>query len=119
MNALYPIYKSQSIEQQSLTPPKTPPAAEFHGQFFHPWPEPETAAEDFSPQHRNFDGLEETQDATGDGFNVPHQEVLLLHGPKQRYAHTREQPLPKLENDREMLVAVHAVGLNPIDWKAP
>ena len=47
------------------------------------------------------------------------QEVLLLHGPKQRYAHTKKHPIRSLKDDREMLVKVEVVGLNPIDWKAP
>ncbi len=45
--------------------------------------------------------------------------MLLLHGPKQRYTHTKNHPVPSLKNDREMLVEVEVVGLNPIDWKAP
>lgn len=52
-------------------------------------------------------------------FNLTHQEVLLLHAPKQRYEHTKQQPIPELKTDREMLVEVEVVGLNPIDWKAP
>ena len=52
-------------------------------------------------------------------FNLTHQEVLFLHAPKQRYEHTKQQPIPDLKTDREMLVEVQVVGLNPIDWKAP
>ena len=52
-------------------------------------------------------------------FDVAHQEVLWLHAPKQRYALAKEQPIPNLDDDHEMLVAVEAIGLNPIDWKAP
>jgi hypothetical protein len=52
-------------------------------------------------------------------FDVAHQEILWLHAPKQRYAHAKEQPIPTLDHDHEMLVAVEAIGLNPIDWKAP
>lgn len=48
-----------------------------------------------------------------------HQAALLLHAPKQRYTHVEKHDVPEIRHDREMLVKVHAVGLNPIDWKAP
>lgn len=48
-----------------------------------------------------------------------HQNALLLHGPKQRYQLADKHQIPALENNREMLVKVQAIGLNPIDWKAP
>jgi hypothetical protein len=48
-----------------------------------------------------------------------HQDVLLLHAPKQPYALTRKQSIPEVKDDREMLVKIQAIGLNPIDWKAP
>jgi hypothetical protein len=118
MNAPHLIYKSQSIEE-SLTPPKTPPTSELSSEFVHSWPEPETVPEVIPQKNQSKYTFEEIQLPAGDDFIVLHQEVLLLHGPKQKYAYTTEQPVPKLENDREMLVAVHAVGLNPIDWKAP
>lgn len=47
------------------------------------------------------------------------QEVLLLHGPKQRYIHTKDYEIPASNTETEMLVKVQAIGLNPIDWKAP
>lgn len=118
MNALCQIYKSQSIEE-SLTPPKTPPTLDLDSKPVHPWPEPETAPEGIFRENQSEYAFEETQDSADNDFNITHQEILLLHGPKQRYVHTREQPIPRLEDDREMLVAVQAVGLNPIDWKAP
>lgn len=48
-----------------------------------------------------------------------HQEVLLLHGPKQRYVHTKDYEIPVPKDEKEMLVKIQAIGLNPIDWKAP
>ncbi|KFY46219.1 hypothetical protein V494_00541 [Pseudogymnoascus sp. VKM F-4513 (FW-928)] len=51
-------------------------------------------------------------------FQVTHQEVLLLHGVKQRYTHTTKYEIPQIKNDGEMLVKVSVIGLNPIDWKA-
>jgi hypothetical protein len=47
------------------------------------------------------------------------QNVLLLHGPKQDYVLAKEEPVPHTQNEREVLLKVRAVGLNPIDWKAP
>lgn len=106
------VYRSQSIEL-SLTPPETPP----HHKPIHPWPEPETIPEEaFRSKRRKLDVEEKAEVAI---FDITHQDVLLLHGVKQKYVHTKQQPIPRLENDREMLVAVEVVGLNPIDWKAP
>lgn len=47
------------------------------------------------------------------------QNVLLLLGPRQPYQLTADYPVPKLEGDSEVLVKTCAIGLNPIDWKAP
>lgn len=119
MNAPPLLYKSQSLEDTflTLTPPKTP---EIDSKPIHSWPEPETVPEELLQQYLSGFETGETRPLTIDNtFNIKLQDVLLLHGAKQRYMHTREQPVPNLENDREMLVAVHAIGLNPIDWKAP
>ncbi|TVY34216.1 Trans-enoyl reductase, partial [Lachnellula subtilissima] len=108
---------SQSLEL--LTPPKTPPA-DSQVRLFHNWPEPETEPDEvhFEIPWSNY--IESADDADeADDFHVPHQNVLLLHGPKQKYQHTKKHPIPRLENDREMLVEVEVIGLNPIDWKAP
>lgn len=112
------LYRSQSLEQ-SLTPPETPPGQESQAKLIHNWPEPDVAIEETPVAKRrrvdrSRDVLVEIKE-----FDVAEQDVLLLHGPKQRYAHTKKHPVPKVENDREMLVAVDVVGLNPIDWKAP
>ena len=88
---------------------------------FSTWPEPETFPEeeyldisvDFS-QALNFP-IKEIEEAEPDETG---QDVLILHAVKQRYVHTRI-PMPQLEDEREMLVEVQAIGLNPIDWKAP
>lgn len=109
------LYRSQSLEQ-SLTPPKTPPHSKRNLKTIHPWPEPE---EEIIPAKRRKIKHDEKQEIEEDDFKTVHQEVLLLHGPKQRYKHETKQPIPSLKNDREMLIAVEVVGLNPIDWKAP
>lgn len=110
------VYISQSLDL--LTPPKTPPTGDIEGRPIHNWPEPETEREEIEFETPWSANAEETPEDVDD-FHVPHQDVLLLHGPRQKYKHTKRQPIPKLENDREMLVEVQVVGLNPIDWKAP
>lgn len=47
------------------------------------------------------------------------QRVLLLRGPKQPYVEVFDHPTPTLDGNRELLVRNIAIGLNPIDWKAP
>jgi hypothetical protein len=47
------------------------------------------------------------------------QSALLLHATKQPYSVKECYEIPALKNDSELLVSVEAVGLNPIDWKAP
>ncbi len=47
------------------------------------------------------------------------QTVLLLLQAKQPYQLTEEYAVPVLEGEHDMLVRTHAIGLNPIDWKAP
>lgn len=47
------------------------------------------------------------------------QDVLLLHEPKTDYQLTRDYPVPTLQRGDEVLVKTKAIGLNPIDWKAP
>jgi hypothetical protein len=104
------MYKSQSIED-SLTPPLTP---KWETEVLvHNWPEPEYVPEETVPAKQYKNGLIESW------RNDEIQEVLLLHGPNQRYAYTKAHPRPSLNNEREMLVAVEVIGLNPIDWKAP
>lgn len=111
------IYKSQSIEE-SLTPPETPPFENGQTKPVHAWPEPDNSPEELTRKRRKTVAQEENATEVDD-FNVPHQEVLLLHAAKERYVHTEEQPIPDLTGDREMLIAVEVIGLNPIDWKAP
>lgn len=104
------MYKSHLITD-SLTPPQTPPWE--REVLVHNWPEPEFVPEETVPARQYKNGrIENWEEVDG-------QEVLLLHGPKQKYAHTKKHPIPSLKNDREMLVEVEVVGLNPIDWKAP
>jgi NADPH:quinone reductase-like Zn-dependent oxidoreductase len=47
----------------------------------------------------------------------PQQDVLLLHGPRQKYSLEKAKEIPELRGDDEVLVQVLAIGLNPVDWK--
>ncbi|KAI4949278.1 hypothetical protein J4E91_005016 [Alternaria rosae] len=47
------------------------------------------------------------------------QSALKLHAIRQPYEVSDEHPLPSIQHDSELLVKVQAIGLNPIDWKAP
>ncbi|KAL2130796.1 hypothetical protein VTI74DRAFT_5939 [Chaetomium olivicolor] len=47
------------------------------------------------------------------------QTVLLLLAAKQPYQLTENYAVPQLEGECEVLVRTQAIGLNPIDWKAP
>lgn len=48
----------------------------------------------------------------------PSQTILLLHGKGQSYSLTHDYSVPVPKED-EILIRVDAIGLNPIDWKAP
>lgn len=47
------------------------------------------------------------------------QRALLLHAARQPYQLTEEYAVPELQGEHEVLVKTQAIGLNPIDWKAP
>jgi hypothetical protein len=104
------MYRSHVMED-SLTPPQTPPWE--REVLVHNWPEPDFVPEETVPARQYKNGRIESWE------EVDVQEVLLLHGPKERYAHVKKHPIPTVKNDREMLVKVEVIGLNPIDWKAP
>jgi hypothetical protein len=47
----------------------------------------------------------------------PQQDLLLLHGPRQKYTLEKAKEIPELRGDDEILVQTLAIGLNPVDWK--
>lgn len=58
--------------------------------------------------------------STADEFlklSKPQQDVLLLHGPRQKYTLEPATDIPELHDERELLVQVLAIALNPVDWK--
>ncbi|KAF7191151.1 FMNH(2)-dependent dimethylsulfone monooxygenase [Pseudocercospora fuligena] len=50
-------------------------------------------------------------------LDAPQQDLLLLHGPRQKYKLEKSKEIPDLKGDREILIQVLAIGLNPVDWK--
>lgn len=52
-------------------------------------------------------------------LDEPQQDLLLLHGPRQKYTLERAKDIPELRRDDEILVQTLAIGLNPVDWKGP
>lgn len=50
----------------------------------------------------------------------PHQQhALLLHAVRQSYDLATSHATPGIKLENELLIKVEAIGLNPIDWKAP
>ncbi|KAL4968009.1 zinc-binding alcohol dehydrogenase family protein [Aspergillus stella-maris] len=47
------------------------------------------------------------------------QQALLLKAVKEEYTLIKDHAVPKLLHPDEILIRVAAVGLNPVDWKAP
>jgi NADPH:quinone reductase-like Zn-dependent oxidoreductase len=69
--------------------------------------------EEAEPRHSDFQHSEEST-------QVPEtQSALLLHTIRQPYEVKEDYPTPTVLRDDELLVKITAVGLNPIDWKAP
>ncbi|XP_014558476.1 hypothetical protein COCVIDRAFT_94621 [Bipolaris victoriae FI3] len=47
------------------------------------------------------------------------QHALLLHAARQPYDLSTSHATPTIKLGNELLIRVEAIGLNPIDWKAP
>lgn len=65
-----------------------------------------------TPREDNYDNDDEFL-----RLDKPQQDILLLHGPRQKYQLERSMELPELKHPDEILVQVLAIGLNPVDWK--
>lgn len=50
---------------------------------------------------------------------APTQNALLLHAIKEKYTLVTDHAVPSILHQDEILIEVFAIGLNPIDWKAP
>ena len=56
-----------------------------------------------------INGIATDQQITDDRFHrlpKPQQEILLLHGPRQRYSLEKARDIPELKSDQEILVQV-------------
>lgn len=53
------------------------------------------------------------------GVTIKRQSALFLQAVRQKYVLVTDHIVPAVQHDGEILVKVDAVGLNPIDWKAP
>ncbi|KAL4944847.1 hypothetical protein BDV06DRAFT_219907 [Aspergillus oleicola] len=51
--------------------------------------------------------------------SISSQQALLLKAVKEEYTLVTDHEVPKLLHFDEILIKVAAVGLNPVDWKAP
>ncbi|KAH8691377.1 putative oxidoreductase [Talaromyces proteolyticus] len=49
----------------------------------------------------------------------PIQNALVLHAVKEKYTLVSDHAVPSILHQDEILVKITAIGLNPIDWKAP
>jgi hypothetical protein len=47
-----------------------------------------------------------------------HQNVLLLNGKGHKYKIQEGYRIPAIRDDRELLIKIQYIGLNPIDWKS-
>jgi hypothetical protein len=47
------------------------------------------------------------------------QNALILHAVKEKYTLVTDHAVPSILHQDEILIEVSAIGLNPIDWKAP
>lgn len=48
-----------------------------------------------------------------------YQSALLLNKLREPYTLSEQHEVPELSNQNEVLIKIQAIGLNPIDWKAP
>ena len=47
------------------------------------------------------------------------QNQLLLHGIREAYRVESSRQIPGIKDVDEVLIKIHAISLNPIDWKVP
>ncbi|KAK5128195.1 hypothetical protein LTR08_004074 [Meristemomyces frigidus] len=76
-----------------------------------------SSSTDRPDSHANTATLSNRQEDEFLKLASPQQDLLLLHGPRQKYSLERAKAIPELRGDNEILVQVLAIGLNPVDWK--
>ncbi|KAJ5175984.1 uncharacterized protein N7482_001861 [Penicillium canariense] len=63
--------------------------------------------------------IKEEEQTPGTQSVEARQSVLLLKGVREQYTLVNDHAIPAILHPGEILVKVLAIGLNPIDWKAP
>ena len=60
----------------------------------------------------NDEGFQSLSQGTDESFHIlpkPQQDILLLHGPHQRYSIDKARDLPELKSDQEVLIQVGSI----------
>lgn len=60
----------------------------------------------------NDEGFQSLSQGTDESFQIlpkPQQDILLLHGPRQRYSIDKARDLPELKSDQEVLIQVGGI----------
>lgn len=70
-----------------------------------------------TPSVGGFSNVASTPDAVTEHDIPKTQNLLLLHGKGEQYKVHEDGELPELAFG-DLLVEIHAIGLNPIDWKS-
>ncbi|KAJ5805123.1 Polyketide synthase enoylreductase [Penicillium riverlandense] len=70
-------------------------------------------------EQSNVSNSKPEETASGRQLVETKQTVLLLKGVREQYTLVNDHDIPSVSNPGEVLVKVLAIGLNPIDWKAP
>ncbi|KAJ5363680.1 uncharacterized protein N7496_009393 [Penicillium cataractarum] len=73
----------------------------------------------FSGPSLNSTAIKEEKTSLVSQTEDARQSVLLLKGVREQYTLVNDHTIPAILNPGEILVKVLAIGLNPIDWKAP
>ena len=97
--------------------------SKFQSESSNPGIEPKSLWDETRTSPRRTSSL--SQDFTRKNL-APHQQQtpssqrqLLIHAPKESYKIVEDAPIPTPSNNREAIIQIQTIGLNPIDWKSP
>jgi hypothetical protein len=81
----------------------------------------ETRSADVDPNIIETPPQEQIQSQLSTSTSAPAaiQNALVLHAVKEKYALVSDHSVPSILHQDEILIKISAIGLNPIDWKAP
>ncbi|KAI9758989.1 MAG: hypothetical protein M4579_002652 [Chaenotheca gracillima] len=107
--------QTQLLNGFTLNPQDYPQWRQINGLYFDPlhWNDNDEDALNIAARTRDAVIQQKRSPSLGS-----QQNVLLLHAAKQKYA-LATQDIPKRGTENEVLIRILAIGLNPIDWKAP